>query len=257
MAAYCCVLEDPELKAMLGDVIDAMAAGKSATLKPIIDAAFVPESYEHQRHQAIFWGEIKPNQPYLMPMTEEQQRAQFGYNLFKYCLKRAEERIDDQQRAEQGLPPIERPRYTKADHQKRVAEAMAALRRRDRTSCPALPAVGGRRQEAPMSFWDIWNNPDLGREFDAIVDDVVANGFNRDHTARLKKLEDDSFRPISVEHQRHQAQFAGADLVIQSEAEQRNLHGIILWKQMQMAVRDRKAELARRHTGQPPPGPSE
>lgn len=131
MVPYWRVLEDPKLKAMVDEVIDAMVAGKSATLRPIIDAAFVPESYEHQRQQAIFWGEIKPNEPYLMPMTEEQQRAQFGYNLFKYCRKRAEERIEDRQRAEQGLPPIERRRYTRADHQKRVAEAMAALRRRD------------------------------------------------------------------------------------------------------------------------------
>lgn len=89
-----------------------------------------------------------------------------------------------------------------------------------------------------MSFWDIWNDPDFRREFDGIVDDIVANGFTRDHTDRLKKLENNSFRPISAEHQRHQARFAGAAVPIQGEADQRNLHGITLWKQVQMAVRD-------------------
>jgi hypothetical protein len=129
MFGYLRLLDDPKARAMIDDAIEAMAARKSANLSRIIDTAFVPLSYEQQRHQAILAGEIKPDEPYHAAQTEAEQRGHLSYFLFRYCRKRAEERIEDQKRAEQGLPPIRRPRYTKADHQRRVAETMAALRR--------------------------------------------------------------------------------------------------------------------------------
>lgn len=83
---------DPKAKALLADMMARSEAGKSVSLNELAEMIFEPISEEHQRHQAIFAGEIKPGEPYLMPMTEAQQLLQLKINIWRYINWRLMER---------------------------------------------------------------------------------------------------------------------------------------------------------------------